>query len=79
MFRSVENMSTGELIFLLRKAFLLGFSIGAIGILCLLLSAFRKENILIVGAAAIIPLLLVLFMNTIYGRISSELARRVGK
>jgi hypothetical protein len=79
MFRSFENLSTAELINLLRKSFILGFSIGAIGILCLLLSAFRKENILIVGAAALIPLLLVLFMNNIYGRISSELTRRVGE
>ncbi len=78
MFRSVENMSTGELVFFLRKSFLLGFSVGAIGILCLLLSALRKENILIVGSAAIIPLLLVLFLNKLCGQISTELARRIG-
>lgn len=33
MFRSVESMSTRELVYLMNKAFVLGFSIGSIGLI----------------------------------------------
>jgi hypothetical protein len=79
MFRSVESMSTRELIFLLNKSFILGFSLGSIGLMCFFLFAFQKEeNLLIIGATAILPLLLALFINVLYRRILSELSRRLG-
>ena len=77
MFRSVKSMSTSELVFLLRNSFIFGFSIGAIGIMCLLLAALRKENLLIVMSAATIPLLLGLFLNILYRRVTLELSRRI--
>lgn len=78
MFRSVEKMTNTELIFLLRNSFLLGFSIGSIGTLCMLLSVIGKQkNMLIFTSTTVITLLLVLVLSIIYRRISSELARRI--
>jgi hypothetical protein len=79
MFRSVESMSTRELVYLMNKAFVLGFSIGSIGLICFFIFAFQKnENLLGLGAAAIIPLLLALLINMLYRRILGELSRRLG-
>ena len=79
MFRSVESMSTRELVYLMNKAFVLVFSIGSIGLICFFIFAFQKnENLLGLGAAAIIPLLLALLINMLYRRILGELSRRLG-
>lgn len=79
MFRSVESMSTRDLVYLMNKAFILGFSIGSIGLICFFIFAFQKnENLLGLGVAAIIPLLLALLINMLYRKILGELSRRLG-
>lgn len=79
MLRSFESMSSRELIFLVNKAFMLGFSLGTIGLIGFFILALQKEqNPLSIGAAATIPLLLALLINVLFRRINSELSRRLG-
>ncbi|HRH17834.1 MAG TPA: hypothetical protein PKV17_07045 [Aquabacterium sp.] len=78
MIRSVENMSNRELISLTRKSFILGFSLGVIGILCFFAIVFKHpENPLAAGVMAI-PLLLALLINVMYRKILNELSSRLG-
>lgn len=77
--RSVESMSNRELAFLAKGAFILGFSLGTIGLIFFFILAIQKDaNPLALGAAAIVPLLLALLMNVMYRRILGELSRRLG-
>lgn len=79
MLRSVESMSNRELVFLAKGAFILGFSLGAIGLICFFIFALQKEaNPLALGATAIVPLFLALLMNMLYRRILGEVSRRLG-
>jgi hypothetical protein len=78
MLRSVESMTTRELIFLLRKFFILGFALGSIGLICFFLLAAGNDDPLGSGAVAAGTLLLALFLNMLNGRIVTELSRRLG-
>lgn len=79
MLRSAQSMQTRELLSLLRKAFVLGFSLGVIGFMVFILASLgNKDDLVVVGIAAMSPLFLALLGHAMYGRILAELSRRLG-
>lgn len=78
MLRSVKSMTNRELIFLLRGAFLLGFALGCIGMICFFLLTLQNADPASSGAVAVCTLILVLFMYARYRRIAAELSDRCG-
>jgi len=65
--------------FLAKGAFILGFSLCAIGFICFYIFALENEaNPIGLGATAIVPLFLALLMNMLYRRILGEVSRRLG-
>ena len=77
MFRSLKSVSSRELVFLLKGFFLLGFSLGAIGVMCFFLLTYRKEDYVAAGVI-VFCLLLALLINIMYRRIVAELSARLG-
>lgn len=84
MLRSIQRMSSRELIYVLRGAFIFGFALGTIGGMSLILlvvgqSKSANENPIMVGGVAIVFLVTALVLHIfINRRVLPEITKRLG-